>query len=373
MRVIFWNCNGFRYPKKFRFISDLTKEKSLDFIDLLETLRKSFTSPFLKILFAGRDFIWHVKEPRGRSGGVLLGIDLSRFDIGAIDEGDYYIKFHLCNKNDSFKWALVAVYGSAQDDQKTLFSTELVNMCSNENLPVLIGGDFNILRSREDKNDDDYNGRCHFLFNVVIVGLNLRELDLFGRKYTWANSLAHSTYKKLDRILAAIEWELKFPLSTVLALTRDILNHNPLLLDTGQNHAGSNYNLFKFELGWLLRDGFVEMVERIWLNERWQAKIRKLRQHLRGWAKNVSGAYKKEKKELLDKLNALDKKVEQTLLTPQEIDLKCCLNNRLAQLLREEEEKWYQRAKTQHILQGDMNTKYFQLLANGKHRKTRIF
>jgi hypothetical protein len=33
----------------------------------------------------------------------------------------------------------------------------------------------------------------------------------------------------------------------------------------------------------------------------------------------------------------------------------------------------YQRAKTKHILQGDMNTKYFQLLANGKHRKMRIF
>jgi hypothetical protein len=49
--------------------------------------------------------------------------------------------------------------------------------------------------------------------------------------------------------------------------------------------------------------------------------------------KNVSGTYKKEKKELLDKLNALDKKVEQTLLTPQEIDFKFCLNNHLAQLL----------------------------------------
>jgi hypothetical protein len=72
-------------------------------------------------------------------------------------------------------------------------------------------------------------------------------------------------------------------------------------------------------------------------------------------------------------LIALDKKAEQTLLTPQEIDLKCCLNNRLAQLLREGEVKWYQRAKTKHIIQRDMNTKYFQLLANGKHRKTRIF
>ena len=40
----------------------------------------------------------------------------------------------------------------------------------------------------------------------------------------------------------------------------------------------------------------------------------RLRQHLRGWAKNVSGAYKKEKKELLDKLNELDKKAENVML-----------------------------------------------------------
>jgi hypothetical protein len=90
-----------------------------------------------------------------------------------------------------------------------------------------------------------------FLFNAVTDGLNLRELDLSDRKYTWANSLAHPTYEKLDHILAATEWELKFPLSTV-ALTRDISNHTPLFLDTGQNHAGSNYSSFKFKLGWLL-------------------------------------------------------------------------------------------------------------------------
>jgi hypothetical protein len=41
--------------------------------------------------------------------------------------------------------------------------------------------------------------------------------------------------------------------------------------------------------------------------------------------------------------------------------------------LREEEIKWYQRAKVKDLLEGDSNTKYFQLIANGKHRKTRIF
>jgi hypothetical protein len=32
-------------------------------------------------------------------------------------------------------------------------------MCSNENLPVLISGDFNILKSPEEKNNDNYNDR----------------------------------------------------------------------------------------------------------------------------------------------------------------------------------------------------------------------
>jgi len=73
--------------------------------------------------------------------------------------------------------------------------------------------------------------------------------------------------------------------------------------------------------------------------ERWQAKIRRLRQYLRGWAKNVSGTYKKEKKELLDKLDELDKKAENLLLNETELNLKHVPSERLAELLREEEVK----------------------------------
>jgi hypothetical protein len=85
--------------------------------------------------------------------------------------------------------------------------------------------------------------------------------------------------------------------------------------------------MFKFELGWLLRDGFMEMVRNVWDSVKdeeesmrcWQSKIRRLRQHLRGWAKHISGIFKKD---LLDKLDSLDKKAEYTLLSPQELDLK---------------------------------------------------
>jgi hypothetical protein len=85
----------------------------------------------------------------------LLGIDLDVYDIGAIDEGDFYVKFHLCNKNNSFKWALVEVYGPAQDNFKESFLSELVNMCRHEALPIMLGGDFNIIRKLDVKTMTD--------------------------------------------------------------------------------------------------------------------------------------------------------------------------------------------------------------------------
>jgi hypothetical protein len=57
-------------------------------------------SSFLKNLCAGRNYLWHTMTPKGRSGGMLVGIDLQVLDIGAIDEGDFYVKFNLCDKAD---------------------------------------------------------------------------------------------------------------------------------------------------------------------------------------------------------------------------------------------------------------------------------
>ena len=95
-----------------------------------------------------------------------------------------------------------------------------------------------------------------FLFNAVIDGLSLRELDLLGRQFTWANSRPIPTYEKLDRILMSTEWELKFPLSTVVAHSRDIFDHTPLILNTGEATSMNSQPIFRFELGWLLREGF---------------------------------------------------------------------------------------------------------------------
>jgi hypothetical protein len=159
MRGIFWNNNSFKDPKKHKFISDLTREQQLCFIAVSEMGRKSFNDEILRNLCGVGIFLWHCKEPRGRYGGILLGIDLDTFYIGAINEGDIYVKFHLCNKENNFKWALVAIYGPAQSNIKEQFLTEMVHMCSHEELPILIGGDCNILRNPSEMNNDNFDHR----------------------------------------------------------------------------------------------------------------------------------------------------------------------------------------------------------------------
>jgi hypothetical protein len=52
----------------------------------------------------------------------------------------------------------------------------------------------------------------------------------------------------------------KFPLATVRALTKEISDHTPLLLNIGESTYAHKHHTFKFELGWLLRDGFLDMI-----------------------------------------------------------------------------------------------------------------
>jgi hypothetical protein len=245
---------------------------------------------------------------------------------------------------------------------------------------MLVAGDFSILRKPEENSSDNFYPRWLFMFNAIIESLNLREIVLSGRQYTWANRRVIPTYEKLDRVLASVEWEQKFPLVSVRALSRSGSDHTPLLIDSGSKAHRGNMARFSFELSWFEQEGFYELVVQ-WAAgpigktsiETWQNKIRHLRKNLRGSAKNLSGKYKKEKERLLMLIDFLDIKAETCPLTERErLDLKQA-NDQLNKIRRDEEIKWAQRAKVKHIQEGGNNTKHFHLIPNGKHRKKKYF
>ena len=160
-------------------------------------------------------------------------------------------------------------------------------------------------------------------------------------------------------------------------MTRAGSDHTPLLLDSGTHAHIGNKAHFSFELSWLHQDGFFDMVAAEWNVvhkgatpiEIWQNKIRHVRRFLKGWDKNQSGKYKKAKEKWLKIIDELDIKAESVPLSVSERDTLRDANEQINKLRREEETKWAQRAKVKHVQEGGNNTKYFNLFANGKHRK----
>ena len=92
----------------------------------------------------------------------------------------------------------------------------------------------------------------------------MKDIELKGRQFTWSNNLDPPTFEKLDRICMSIDWELKYPNTIVEALHRSRSDHTPLLLIDKIASQFGTQSLFKFELGWLIRDGFHDMVATIW-------------------------------------------------------------------------------------------------------------
>ena len=83
--------------------------------------------------------------------------------------------------------------------------------------------------------------------------------------------------------------------------------------------------------------------------------------------------YKAQKENLQSVVTNLDIQAEIRTLTDEERNQLESAWDDLIKLLREDELKFYQWAKVTSILLGDNNTRYFQMVANGKHRKKHIF
>ena len=195
MNGIFTNSRGIGDLAKHLNIAQYVRDHKLDFVAISETGRRDFQVSVLDRLSGGLDFTWHFIPPHGRSGGILLGVRSDSFDVLARSDGDFHIKLHLQNRADNFIWSLVTVYGAAQEEYKEAFLRELVNLANDNPHPILIGGDFNMLRFPHEKSRGRFDGHWSFLSNAVIDSLDLREVHMTRRQFTWANSLPEPTYE----------------------------------------------------------------------------------------------------------------------------------------------------------------------------------
>jgi len=211
-----------------------------------------------------QDYLWLWNAFKGKSGGILVGVLIERFDVGSFKQGDFMIQVNLWDKVNKVKWNLIVVYGAARDDLKVKFLAELSAFCSNNLDPVLIGGDFNIIRYANERNRQHGVQRFSDLFNSLIDFHELREIEMSRGMYTWSNNQEVLILERLDRILVSRDWEDLFPQVWVRKVPREVSDHNPLILSSGQHKINKTIQ-FNFEKRWLTNPEFISAAKKIWL------------------------------------------------------------------------------------------------------------
>lgn len=130
---------------------------------------------------------------------------------------DFSITVHLKNKLDNFELLFTTVYGPLSFSDRASFLAELRAISTLGPSAWLVCGDFNLIRSRAEKQGVSFNFSLSNRFNVLIADLHLVEQPLLDRKFTWSRSISSTSKALLDRFFCTNDWLADYPNSIVLS------------------------------------------------------------------------------------------------------------------------------------------------------------
>lgn len=116
--------------------------------------------------------------------GFSLGGDSNKIDIVSHSLHQFCIDVHLINKVDQSAWQYTIVYGPTLRSLKKALWIELDSLRLGVTKHWLISGDFNVIRTHQEKSGHNFDVKISRMFNNFINKHNLVEHHLQTRKFT---------------------------------------------------------------------------------------------------------------------------------------------------------------------------------------------
>jgi hypothetical protein len=154
------------------------------------------------------------------------------------------------------------VYAPCSRVDKEEFLASLTTHEPHDDVPWLVASDFNLSRSPDDRNNDNFSAVDASMFNTAINDLCLLELPLRDRLYTWSNRRDSPILIRLDRVFVNAAWNLLFPASALTSRARDTLDHVPLAASISTSIPRSP--IFRYEHSWSLHSAFRSSITYAW-------------------------------------------------------------------------------------------------------------
>ena len=261
-QLISWNVRGLGDSDKCDVVRDTLTTVKPTVVCLQET-KLSSTSvakarSFLPTSF--RDFL--CVDAGGTRGGILTAWDVHALSLKGFIARKHTLTTVLVSTVTDISFTVTNVYAPSDHHDSASFLEDLAELVPHINGPWVLAGDFNLIRSSDDKNNDRVDSRLTELFNDTINSLALLELPLLDRLFTWSNRRESPTLARLDRVFLNTEMSTSFPNSTLTSLTRSTSDHIPLVVNLSTSIPKTN--TFRFENSWLFHQDFLPCIAPAW-------------------------------------------------------------------------------------------------------------
>jgi exonuclease III len=199
----------------------------------------------------GSSFDYVCLPADGLSGGIMVAWCRDVWSVRRQVARRFSLMISLDNATSSTgQWSLVAVYGPVDHHLKAEFLDELRAARADCAGPMILCGDFNMIYQAADKSNDRLNLGSMRRFRRAIDDMQVDELYLHGRLFTWSNERRRPTMERIDRVFATVSWLELFPNHHLRSLSSDCSDHAPILLQlNSEPWVRPRFRFEAFDLG----------------------------------------------------------------------------------------------------------------------------
>ncbi|XP_060210653.1 uncharacterized protein LOC132637604 [Lycium barbarum] len=177
-----------------------------------------------------------------------------------ISESEQQVSLQLTHLSLNQSVLVSVVYAKFDREEREEFWESMVELANQHDLPWIIGGDFNVIVSDEEKQGGlPVSSNETLDFSNCIQSCGLIDVGFSGSKFTWWNGRTEEDYifKRLDRILVNQQVLDIMPSTTVTHMIRHGSDHAALHLECNSN-AEHIIKSFKFLNFWTNHHTFMD-------------------------------------------------------------------------------------------------------------------
>ena len=233
--IVDWNVRGINSQHRWDEIRAKADESNCHIMCLQETKREHFDHNYIRKFCPRRINQFAYSPSVGNSGGIITLWNGNMFSGTVINISKFQLTIQFICKLSARVIYITNIYAPTTTDERDIFLNWLHDVDTSLMEHWIILGDFNLMRSPGNRNrpGGDFNNMLRF--NSIIQHLDLEEIPLKGRAYTWSNMQDTPLLEKLDWIFTTPSWTSTFPNTIATPMTNLASDHVPILISIGSD------------------------------------------------------------------------------------------------------------------------------------------